>query len=453
VSSPPLQIEAEPEALRRREDGLAIFDAAVAAVDPAALVSNNLRLDGDRLVIGADELPLSSDGRIVVVGAGKATPAMAVAAERALGDHIHAGAINTKYDHALPLERIQTLECAHPLPDQAGVEGAARIVQLADQLTEQDILLCLLSGGGSALMPAPCPGITLEDKVDTTSSLLACGATIDEINTIRKHLSTIKGGGLARLAAPARVVSLMISDVIGDPVDTIASGPTAPDPTTFADCLEIIDRYALRSELPTAVVRHLLAGSKGERPENPKVDDPIFSTTLNLVVGNNTLALNAARQEATRRGYHALVLSSRIAGETRHIASMHAAIAREILDSAQPLARPACIISGGETTVTLSGDGKGGRNQEFALAAAICLEGCNGITALSCGTDGTDGPTDAAGAIADGTSVARAEAMALQARDHLQRNDSYEFFAALGDLIICGPTGTNVMDLRLLLIS
>ncbi len=440
-------------AARRREDGLAIFRVAVAAVDPTRLVSNSLRLDGDRLIVGPHILPFSPRARVIVIGAGKATPAMAVAVEETLGQRITAGSINTKYDHALPLEHIQTVECQHPIPDQAGVDGTRQMCRLLEGLTEDDVVICLLSGGGSALMPAPVPGLCLADKGQTTAALLSCGATIDEINAIRKHLSTIKGGALSRLAMPARVVTLMVSDVIDDRLDTIGSGPTTPDPTTFGQCLELVDAYDIREGIPVSALRHLEAGAAGLHPETPKTGDTVFDHTVNLVIGNNGLALAAAREEASRRQYHPLVLSSRIAGETRHVASMHAAIAREVADTGQPLQPPACLISGGETTVTLRGEGKGGRNQEFVLAAAIEHAGCDAITTISCGSDGTDGPTDAAGAVGDGTTVARAEALGLQATDYLLRNDSYEFFRSLGDLVISGPTGTNVMDLRLLLIT
>jgi glycerate 2-kinase len=439
--------------LGRREDGLAIFGAAIEAVDPFALVSANLHLDDHALLVGRHSLPLTREGRIVVVGAGKATPAMAHAVESALGDRIHSGTINTKYDHAVALTKIATVECSHPLPDEAGVGGVRDILRLVDGLTEHDIVICLISGGGSALMPAPAPGLTLEHKTQTTAALLACGATIDEINVIRKHLSAIKGGWLARRAMPARVISLMVSDVIDDPVDTIASGPTSADPTTFADCLDILQIYGIRQDIPEVVLRHLMSGASGQVTETPKTGDPAFDRVINLVVGNNSLALAAAHEEAARRGYQPMILSSRIAGETRHVAAMHTAIAREVIATGQPLAAPACLISGGETTVTIRGEGKGGRNQEFALAAALSLDGCDGITALSCGTDGTDGPTDAAGAIADGTSVSRGAALGLRATEYLARNDSYSFFQSLGDLVITGPTGTNVMDLRLLLVG
>jgi hydroxypyruvate reductase len=438
---------------RRREDGIAIFHAALAAVDPARLVREYLQFEGGPVVVGPHAFSINRSARIIVVGAGKATPAMALATEAILGDRIHAGAINTKYDHSLPLQRIRTTECAHPIPDQAGVDGVRRIRQLLSDLSAEDLVICLFSGGGSALMPAPIDGVTLYEKGLTTSALLACGATINEINTIRKHLSTMKGGGLARLAAPARVVSLMVSDVIGDPVETIASGPTAADPTTFSDCLEILQRYDIREQIPPAALSHLLAGVAGAQPETPKPDAASLFHVHNIVVGNNSLALEAAREEARNRGYKPMVLSSRIAGETRHVAGMHVAIAQEIAATHQPLAPPACLISGGETTVTLLGNGKGGRNQEFVLAGAIALDGMDGITCVSCGTDGTDGPTDAAGAIADGTTVTRAATQGLLAADHLQRNDSYSFFKALDDLVISGPTGTNVMDLRLMLVS
>jgi hydroxypyruvate reductase len=302
-------------------------------------------------------------------------------------------------------------------------------------------------------MPAPAEGLSLEDKQATTQALLACGAPIEEINAFRKHLSRVKGGQLARLASPARVVSLLISDVIGDRLDTIASGPTHPDATTFAECLALVEHYQLGRKLPAAVLGHLKAGAAGALPETPKVGDSCFARTRNGVVGSNLLAIEAAQEEARSLGYQTLVLSARIAGETREVAGVHAAIAQEICATGQPLAPPTCLISGGETTVTLQGKGKGGRNQEFALAAALHLEGWERITCLCGGTDGSDGPTDAAGALADGDTVQRARQLGLAAAAHLRENNSYPFFAALGDLLLTGPTGTNVMDLRLFLVS
>jgi hydroxypyruvate reductase len=303
------------------------------------------------------------------------------------------------------------------------------------------------------LLPAPSSGITLEEKQQVTSLLLACGASIDEINTIRKHISRLKGGHLARLIAPATLITLVLSDVVGDRLDAIASGPTVPDPTTYHDCVEIIRRYDLLDRLPTSVRTHLLDGQAGYWPETPKVTDTAFARCHTVIIGSNRLALQAARQAAEARGYATLFLSSSIEGETRHIARMHAAIAQEIRRSGEPLAPPACVISGGETTVTLRGTGTGGRNQEFALAAALDIAGLESVVVLSGGTDGTDGPTDAAGAVADGQTVARAHAHGLDPEAFLHRHDSYHFFHALDDLLITGPTGTNVMDIHLLLVG
>jgi hydroxypyruvate reductase len=309
-----------------------------------------------------------------------------------------------------------------------------------------DLVICLVSGGASALLPYPAGEVTLADKQETTRRLLECGANIHEINTVRKHISSIKGGQLAAAAWPATVLSLILSDVIGDDLDVIGSGITAPDRSTFDDALAILDRFDLLERIPGAVRRHLEAG----RSETPKEDHPAFRRTHNLVVGSNDLALSAAAVRARELGYRPLILSSFIEGETRDVARVHAAIAKEIRASGRPLRAPACVISGGETTVTIHGKGKGGRSQEFALAAAIDIAGMPSTVLLSGGTDGTDGPTDAAGAICDGRTISRSR---LPAREHLAQNDSYPFFDALGDLIRTGPTGTNVMDVRLVLVS
>ncbi len=444
------------DATGRRRDALTIFQSAVDAADPERCVHAAVQLDDDELRVASADSPydLSTFSRICIVGAGKATPAMAAAVEDILGDRIAVGAINTKYGQAdSRLRRISTTECGHPIPDEAGVEGTAEMVQLLKDSDEDSLVICLFSGGGSALMPAPVEGISLAEKQETTQQLLACGATIDEINTIRKHLSLVKGGRTARLAAPATVISLVISDVIGDRLDTIASGPLYPDQTTYGDCLEIFTRFGLLERLPPKVLDYMRAGDRGGEPETAGPDDPSFARCANYVVGNISLSIDAARRSAAELGYEPLILSSRIAGETREVAAVHAAIAQEAVESGRPAGAPACIISGGETTVTLKGSGKGGRNQEFALAAAIELDGWDGITGLSGGTDGTDGPTDAAGAIADGSTVARAAALGMDAAAYLDDNDSYHFFSALDDLVITGPTGTNVMDLRLFLIS
>ena len=436
----------------RRAHARAIFDAGVAAADPGRCVHQALAVTGDALRCGPLRFPLDTISSLRLVGAGKATAAMAAAAEAILGDRIEYGAINTKYGHALPLARVETFEAGHPVPDEAGVAGARRQLELLTDLAPDALVLGLFSGGGSALLPAPAEGLTLAEKQETTRLLLACGATIDEINALRKHLSAIKGGLLARAAAPARVVALMLSDVIGDPLDTIASGPTHPDTTTFGDCLAIVDRYDLRGQLSSPVRQHLEAGARGEQPETPKPGDPCFARAESLVIGNSRLAIDAAAHKASALGYKVLVLTSRLQGEARQAAAALVSIAQETAETNRPIARPACLIAGGETTVTLRNNGKGGRNQELALAAALQLEGWP-ATLLSGGTDGTDGPTDAAGALADGQTLSRARAQGLDARAFLDRHDSYPFFAALDDLVITGPTGTNVMDLQIVLIA
>lgn len=424
-----------------RRDARAIFQAAIAAAQPEPAVLAALQ-----------RLPLDRYRRIFVLGAGKASAAMAHAVERVLGKRVTTGLINTKDGHLAKLKRIELNECSHPVPDQRGVDGARRIADLAAQAESGDLVLCLISGGGSALLPLPAAPITLEEKQATTKLLLACGATIHELNAVRKHLSLIKGGQLARLAAPATVISLMLSDVVGDPLDVIGSGPTAPDPSTFQTAWTVIEKYGLAAQLPAAVRQRLQAGLAGAIEETPKAGDPCFARTRNLVIGSNLLAVKAASVKARELGYKPVVLSTTIEGETKDVAAMHAAIAREARATGRPAKPPVCFISGGETTVTIKGDGLGGRNQEFALAAALVLDGQPDMLAFSGGTDGTDGPTDAAGAWADGETVTRATKAGLNAAAALRNNDSYHFFEPLGDLVKTGPTGTNVMDVRLLLL-
>jgi hydroxypyruvate reductase len=436
-----------------RQHALAILRAALAAADPVQAVERHLRLSGDTLVAGRKRYSLRRYKRVIVLGAGKASAVMGLAVERILGRRITLGCINVKYGHTAKLRRIALNECGHPVPDEAGVAGSRQIAGMASSAGADDLVICLISGGASALMPAPAEGITLPEKQETTRLLLSCGATIHEINAIRKHLSSLKGGQLARAAFPATVLTLILSDVIGDNLDVIGSGPTAPDSSTFATALAILRKYALESRVPAPVRRRLECGARGEMAETVKPGDPELSRTQNLIVGSNRLAVDAARREAVVRGYRTLVLSTTIEGETRDIAGMHAAIAREVRNSGRPLRAPACLISGGETTVTLRGKGKGGRNQEFALAAAIAINGLRDVLLLSAGTDGTDGPTDAAGALCNGETAARAHAASLDPQAYLSDNNSYAFFDALGDLIRTGPTNTNVMDVRLALIG
>ncbi len=434
-----------------RKHALAIFRAALEASDPVEAVLRHVRAEGRFLVAGKRRYALDRFREIHVIGAGKASAAMARAVERLLGRRIAGGLVNVKYGHLAPVKRVELNECGHPLPDAAGVAGATRIARIAEQAGEDDLIVALMSGGGSALLPAPAPPITLEEKQATTKLLLACGANIHEFNAVRKHISMVKGGQLARLAWPATLLCLMLSDVIGDDLDVIASGPTAPDASTFASARAILSGYGLLDRIPISVRERLEAGVAGAVAETPKVGDPVFSRVQNLVVGSNALAVNAAARKARELGYRALVLSSMIEGETRDVARVHAAIAKQMIASGQPLKPPACVISGGETTVTLRGDGLGGRNQEFALAAAIDIAGLGDVLLLSGGTDGSDGPTDAAGALATGATIQRARAIGLDARAALARNDSYHFFEPLGDLIKTGPTNTNVMDVRLVL--
>jgi len=436
-----------------REDALAIFQAGLKAVDPAIALKRYVKLRNDMLTVENRDYDLSSYEKIYVIGAGKASAAMAQPIEELLGERIKSGFINVKYGHALPLNTIQVHEAGHPIPDAAGLSGTQKIVELLSQTGEKDLVLFLISGGGSALLPYPVQGITLEDKQQLTKRLLEVGATIHEINTLRKHVSRVKGGRLAKLAYPSALISLILSDVIGDNLDSIASGPTVPDESTFGDCLNILEKYDLRDKISSAVLEFLEEGEQGRQEETPKADDPVFERTQNVIIGSNILAVKAAQKKAEELKYNSLILSTLIEGETKEVAKLHAAIAKEILNTGNPLPKPACVISGGETTVTIRGKGLGGRNQEFALAAAIEINGWDGVVTLSGGTDGTDGPTDAAGAIADGTTVGRAKALELNAEAYLKENDSYHFFQPLADLIITGPTYTNVMDLRLVMVA
>jgi hydroxypyruvate reductase len=421
-----------------RKQARQIFQAALDAADPAGAVTRYL-----------ERRDFSRYRNICVVGSGKAGVSMARAAERVLGRSITAGFLNVKDAGKARLRRIELNPSGHPVPDERGVAGARRIAQIAASAGKDDLVLCLISGGASALMPLPAAPITLAEKQAVTRLLLACGATIHEINAVRKHISEIKGGQLARLAAPAAVEALLLSDVIGDDLDVIGSGPTAPDVSTFATVAEILRRYEILDRVPPAVRERIASGLRGEIAETPKPGDPLFARVRNTVVGGNRLALDAARTRARSLGFRTLVLASEVQGETRDIARMHAAMAREVVLSGQPVKPPACLITGGETTVTIKGGGLGGRNQEFVLAAALDIAGLEQTVVFSAGTDGTDGPTDAAGAIADGDTLRRNP----EALRYLNDNDSYHYFEPLGDLVITGPTGTNVMDVHILLIG
>jgi hydroxypyruvate reductase len=425
-----------------RRHALQIFRAALEAADPERAVLTHLRSDGRTLTFGKKRIPLSRFNRIQVIGAGKASAAMARAVEKLLARRITGGVINVPDGTTATLHRVELNPSGHPIPDERGARGAKRMLDIATAAGPRDLLLCVISGGASALLPAPSLPLTLAEKQGLTRQLLASGAAIHEFNTVRKHISQIKGGQLARAAFPATVLTLLLSDVVGDDPEVIGSGPTVPDPSTVEDALRILAKYKIAA--PLAALH-----------ETPKPNDLELANAHHLLVGSNRQAIEAASSKARELGYRPLVLSTTITGETRDIASMHAAIAQEILSTGRPVRRPACILSGGETTVTLRGKGSGGRNQEFVLAAALALFSNNRgapVTILSAGTDGIDGPTDAAGALADSSTLTRAAAQSLDPAAFLDNNDSYHFFQPLDALLKTGPTGTNVMDVRLLLI-
>ena len=425
---------------RLKTDAFNIFQAALKAADPAEAVERHLRVRADVR-------------KVFVVGAGKAGATMARAAEGKLGRRIEAGCVNVKYGHITAggkPHRIELRECGHPVPDENGVRGAERIEAIVKSAGEGDLVICLISGGASALMPAPAAPVTLDDTRKITELLLRAGADIHEMNCVRKHISRLKGGQLARLAAPARVLTLILSDVIGDDLDVIGSGPAVADRSTFQDAKAILQRRGILEKSPKNVRERIESGAKGGIPETPKPGDPIFSRVENVIIGSNRQALHAAARAARSLGYRASILSSFIEGEAKEVARVHAAIAKE-LAAKKRAGKPVCIISGGETTVTVRGKGLGGRNTEFALSAAREIAGLRDTAIFSAGTDGTDGPTGAAGAFADGTTIPRAEKLGLNAEARLTDNDSYRFFEALGDLCKTGPTNTNVMDIQIVI--
>jgi glycerate 2-kinase len=436
-----------------RKHGLDIFKAGLEAVDAYKAVDNFIKRNGDSLSVGNLKINLQKVRKIIVIGGGKASVNMAKAIEKKLKGRINAGLVNAPYGSTQTTKIIKINECSHPIPDKEGKRGVEGMVAHLKNVKEQDLVICLISGGGSSLMPYPVDGVSLEDRKRMIETLLKCGATIEETNTIRKHLSFIKGGGLAKLAYPAETLTLIISDVVGDRLDTIASGPTVPDRTTFRDCWKVIKKYHLKDKLPPAIAKHLKEGLNKKIPETPKKNDPAFKKAHNFIVANNLKALKAARNKARELGYRTLILSSCIQGEAREVAKVYAGIAKDIRNSRIPLSPPCVIIGGGETTVTVKGSGKGGRNQELALSFAREAKGIKNILFISAGTDGIDGFSDAAGAYAEGETFLRAEGKELSIKDFLDNNDSYNFFKKLHSLILTGPTGTNVMDMHILIVG
>ena len=428
------------------------YYVAIEEASPEVSLKMNLRVKGDKIQLGSEWLSLHDIGKIWVIGFGKASAAMAEVTENILGDLIHDGVVVTKYEHAVPLKKIKIFEAAHPVPDENGVRATRQIIELLEKTGGKDLVIALISGGGSALMVHTRAGISLKDKQDITNLLLRKGVPIEKMNVVRKHLSAVKGGRLARLALPARVVSFIISDVIGDKPASIASGATTPDPSDFAGAEEILKDYKIWPELSPALRQWFLNQRKNPAAETPKPGDPLFSKVKNIIVANNQKALLAVKELAHRNGWEPLVLSSSVQGEAGEIARFYGAIAREIRLSGQPLPPPACIIAGGETTVTVTGDGKGGRNTEMVLAVLKDLAGLGDAAFFSVGTDGTDGPTDAAGAFGFSDSLNRAASLGLQWKGFLKNNDSYSFFKKIDDLFSPGASGTNVIDIQVLLI-
>jgi glycerate 2-kinase len=430
-----------------------IMAAGLDAVEPAAAVERWVRRDGSTLQVADHTYDLTAFDRVLLVGAGKAGAPMAAAVERVLGDRLTAGRVNVKRGQLGPTQRTILTEAGHPLPDEDSVAGTRGIADLLSDTTERDLVVCVISGGGSALMTLPHEPIGLADLQQLTDLLLRAGATIHQLNTVRKHLDRVKGGGLARLAQPASVVTLILSDVVGNNLDVIASGPTVPDSSTFADAWDVIQRFDLADRIPSSVANRLRAGMNGGLDETPKPGDPALARVQNVVVASNDLAAHASLQQARADGFHAALLTTYLEGEAREVARVLAALAREERASGNPLPRPACLVLGGETTVTVRGQGKGGRNQEMALAAAFALDGFPDALVACLATDGSDGPTNSAGALADGTSIARAHAVGLDPRRALAENDAYPLLAALGDLLVTGPTNTNVNDLAFVLVE
>ena len=441
-----------------RSEAKRLFQASVERVNPYEAVRRFVRLDGKTLILGEEvesriELDLDKYAQIFLVGGGKATAPMARAMEDLLGGRLNKGMINVKYGFTEELSLTEIIEADHPLPDRNGVDGTKKILDLLHAAGESDLVFSLISGGGSALLPQPAGQITLEEKQSVTKRLLACGATIDEMNAIRKHISSSKGGQMARAVYPATTINLMLSDVVGDKLDVIASGPFVPDMSTFEEAWGVFEKYRIIDDMPDSVRRHLKEGLGHAIPETPKEGESVFESVHNFVIGSNILALEAAGEEAEKIGYNTLILSSMVEGETREVARVHTAIAKEILHTGRPVNPPACIITGGETTVTIRGEGLGGRNQEFCLAAAMDLtELAPRVVVLSGGTDGNDGPTPAAGAIVDPLTVKRGEQTGMSAAEYLGNNDSYHFFEKTNELLMTGPTKTNVMDVRIILV-
>jgi glycerate-2-kinase len=436
---------------KARTLALRSLESALNAADPRQIIESKLLLKNSALRVSSHSFNLEKFRSIYVIGGGKASGSMAEALEELLGNHIKSGLVNVPSDSKNKTSIIKLHRASHPIPDETGVEGTRRMMEIAEQAGEEDLIICLISGGGSSLMPLPRE-VSIADKKEITNALLKCGATINEINTVRKHISDFKGGWLAKKAYPATVLNLILSDVVGDPLDFIASGPTVPDSTTFSDAVKVLKKHSLWNGAPASIRKVLSEGEKGIIPETPKAGDEAFKKVVNVIVGNNRFASLAACERLKSDGLNTLLLTATLEGEARHVGVVLASVASEVSVSGNPVPKPAGIVAGGETTVTVTGKGLGGRNQEIALAALQELKGIDGIVLASLSTDGIDGPTDAAGAIVDGKTLARAMKKGLAPEEYLANNDSYRFFSRLGDLILTGSTGTNVNDISVIVV-
>jgi hydroxypyruvate reductase/glycerate 2-kinase len=429
-----------------------IFLAGVESVIPSNLIHDVLRLKDNILHIKHLQFPLNSINNIYVIGAGKASAAMALEVEKILGSYITEGHIIVKYGHACKLNHIRVTEAAHPVPDSNGFKATEAILKIAGKAGVRDLVLCLLSGGGSALLADFPHGSSSGEIAIVNNLLINSGACIQEINAVRKHLSLVKGGQLARTVNPATLVSLILSDVAGDPLDVIASGPTTPDPTTFRQALEVLDKFNLVNEVPSTILKYLKEGAGGLRPETPKPSDRVFERTVNLLIGTNRLALEAAKRKALDYNINALIIDDQLQGDTSSVAEYLVETALKFKENEYEV-KPVCLLFGGETTVKMTGKGKGGRNQHLALQAALLLKDYPGITILSAGTDGNDGPTGAAGAVVDSETCLKALNDDTDPVKFLLDFDSYHFFKKIGGLIVTGPTMTNVMDIIVVIIE
>jgi len=438
--------------MRNGDNAISIFLAGVRSVLPEKLVTDTLKLRGQVLVAGSHELSLGGIEKIWVIGAGKASAAMGHYVECVLGDRITGGHIVVKYGHSCQLKKIRVTEAGHPIPDENSFMAAREITEIASAASADDLVICLISGGASALLSDLPGGLLPEELYIVNNLLVRSGATISEINCVRKHLSSLKGGQLARTIRPARLITLIISDVIGNQPEVIGSGPTVPDTTTFADALAVIEKYKLTGDVTRGTLNYLRDGCAGYHPDTPRPGDIIFEGTLNVIAGTNQIALRACKNEAIKLGYRTYIIDTALEGDVETVCESIINTALSFRNN-QDIPKPACLLYGGETTVRVTGSGTGGRNQHLALSAAIKLKDIPGITVLSAGTDGTDGPTDAAGAVVNSGTLTKALSLNEDPINYLAGFDSYNFFRKVGGLIVTGPTYTNVMDIVVVIVE